>query len=223
MAKHVFVTGGVASSLGKGLTASYVGPAPEEPGVTGSRSRKFRPVHQRRPRDDEPVTDSGEVFVTDDKGEADLDLGHYEHFVDIALTRRFQRHDRFDLPVGARQGTAGRVPRRDRAGHPAHHQRDQVAHQHARQRRRRRGDHRDRRHRRRHRDPPVPRSDPGSSATRISRENVFYVHVTLVPYIGPSGKQKTKPTQHSVTELRSRGIQPNTIVCRSNQPPSRPG
>ena len=102
----------------------------------------------------------GEVFVTDDGGETDLDLGHYERFIDETADAGVERHDRVDLPVGARRRAPRRLPRQDRAGHPAHHRRDQAAHPARRHRRRRRRDHRGRRHGRRHRDPPVPRGDP---------------------------------------------------------------
>ena len=157
----------------------------------------------------------GEVFVTDDGGETDLDLGHYERFIDETAQPRLQRHHRLDLLGGARRRAPGRLPRQDRAGHPAHHRRDQAPH---------------------HAASPTDDVDvvitevggtvgdieilPFLEAIRqfridVGRDNVCYIHVTLVPFIGPSGEQKTKPTQHSVTELRSRGIQPDIIVCRS--------
>ena len=216
MAKHIFVTGGVASSLGKGLTASSLGRLLKCRGLRVTM-QKLDPYINVDPGTMNPFQ-HGEVFVTDDGGETDLDLGHYERFVDVPLNRNSQRHHRLDLPVGARQGAPGRVPRRDGAGDPAHHRRDQGPHPRA--------------------SPPtdvdVVITEIGGTVGDIEilpfleairqfrkdvgRDNVFYVHVTLVPFIGPSGEQKTKPTQHSVTELRSRGIQPDAIVCRSDRP-----
>ena len=109
----------------------------------------------------------GEVFVTDDGAETDLDLGHYERFIDENLSQLEQRHDRPDLPGRDRQGAPRRLPRRHRPGHPAHHQRDQGADP-ARGPRRasRRGDRRGRRDRRRHREPAVPRGDPPDAQGR---------------------------------------------------------
>ena len=115
----------------------------------------------------------GEVFVTDDGGETDLDLGHYERFIDEPLSRGLQRHDRLDLLGRARRRAPGRLPGQDRPGDPAHHRRDQAAHQPPRRRRRRRRDHRDRRHRRRHRDPAVPRGDPAVPPRRRPRQRVL--------------------------------------------------
>ena len=116
----------------------------------------------------------GEVFVTDDGGETDLDLGHYERFIDERLSPRLERHDRLDLLGRARRRAPGRLPRQDRAGHPAHHRRDQAAHQPPGRRRRRRGHHRDRRHRRRHRDPPVPRGHPAVPPRRRPRQRLLH-------------------------------------------------
>ena len=159
----------------------------------------------------------GEVFVTDDGGETDLDLGHYERFIDENLTRDSnattgsiysavlaaeRRGDYLGKTVQVIPHITDEIKRRITP--PGH-------------RRRRRRHHRGRRH--------VGDIEilPFLEAIRqfrldVGRDNVCYVHVTLVPFIGPSGEQKTKPTQHSVTELRSRGIQPDAIVCRSEQP-----
>ena len=171
LAKHVFVTGGVASSLGKGLTASSLGRLLKSRGLRVTM-QKLDPYINVDPGTMNPFQ-HGEVFVTDDKGETDLDLGHYERFVDVAAHPALERHHRLDLPVGARQGAQGRVPRRDGAGDPAHHQRDQGAHPRARHRRRRRRDHRGRRHRRRHRDPAVPRGDPAVPQGRRPRQRLL--------------------------------------------------
>ena len=159
----------------------------------------------------------GEVFVTDDGGETDLDLGHYERFVDVPLNRKSnattgsiyqsvlakERH-------GAYLGDTVQV-----IPHITNEIKDRILSLATE-------------------DVDVVITEVGGTVGDIEilpfleairqfrkdvgRENVFYVHVTLVPFIGPSGEQKTKPTQHSVTELRSRGIQPDTIVCRSDRP-----
>ena len=216
MAKHIFVTGGVASSLGKGLTASSLGRLLKARGLRVTM-QKLDPYINVDPGTMNPFQ-HGEVFVTDDGGETDLDLGHYERFVDVPLTRKLERDDRLDLPGGARQGAARRLPRPDVQVIP--HITDEI----------------------KERILALAADDdvdvviteiggtvgdieilPFLEAIRqfrkdVGRDNVFYVHVTLVPFIGPSGEQKTKPTQHSVTELRSRGIQPDAIVCRSDRP-----
>ena len=115
----------------------------------------------------------GEVFVTDDGGETDLDLGHYERFIDESLTRDSNATTGSIYQAGPGRGTTGRLPRSHRAGDPPHHRRDQAADQAARHRRRRRGDHRSRRHRRRHRDPAVPRSDPSDAQGRRTRQRLL--------------------------------------------------
>ena len=130
MAKHIFVTGGVASSLGKGLTASSLGRLLKARGLRVTM-QKLDPYINVDPGTMNPF-EHGEVFVTDDGGETDLDLGHYERFVDIALEQEVERDHRFDLPGGARQGAPRRLPRLHGAGHPAHHRRDQATHPRAR-------------------------------------------------------------------------------------------
>ena len=217
--KHIFVTGGVSSSLGKGLTASSLGRLLKARGVRVTM-QKLDPYINVDPGTMNPF-EHGEVFVTDDGAETDLDLGHYERFIDEPLKRRLQRHDRLDLPQRHRRRAPRRLPRPDRAGDPPHHRRDQVPHQAAGHRRRRRRDHRGRRHGRRHRDPPVPRGHPPDAQGRRPRQRAATSTSRSCPFLGPSGEQKTKPTQHSVTELRSRGIQPDVIVCRSDRPDLR--
>ena len=123
--KHIFVTGGVASSLGKGLTASSLGHLLTARGLRVTM-QKLDPYLNVDPGTMNPFQ-HGEVFVTDDGAETDLDVGHYERFLDRDLARLGQRHDRPGLLGGHRQGAPRRVPRRHRAGHPAHHQRDQGA------------------------------------------------------------------------------------------------
>ncbi len=159
----------------------------------------------------------GEVFVTDDGGETDLDLGHYERFIDENLTMRS------NATTGSIYSSVIADERRgDYLGRTVQvipHITDEIK-QRIRQLA---GD-----------DTDVVITEVGGTVGDIEilpfleairqfrldvgPENVFYLHVTLVPFIGPSGEQKTKPTQHSVTELRSRGIQPDAIVCRSDEP-----
>ena len=215
MAKHIFVTGGVASSLGKGLTASSLGRLLKSRGLRVTM-QKLDPYINVDPGTMNPFQ-HGEVFVTDDGGETDLDLGHYERFVDVPLNRKSnattgsiyqsvlakERH-------GAYLGETVQV-----IPHITNEIKDRILSLAAE-------------------DVDVVITEVGGTVGDIEilpfleairqfrkdvgRENVFYIHVTLVPFIGPSGEQKTKPTQHSVTELRSRGIQPDAIVCRSDRP-----
>ena len=130
MAKHVFVTGGVASSLGKGLTASSLGRLLKSRGLKVTM-QKLDPYINVDPGTMNPFQ-HGEVFVTDDKGETDLDLGHYERFVDVPLTRRSNATTGSIYQSVLAKERQRRVPRRDRAGDPAHHERDQAAHPRAR-------------------------------------------------------------------------------------------
>src|SRR5262245_40306119 len=163
----------------------------------------------------------GEVFVTDDGGETDLDLGHYERFVDVPLHR-----DSNATTGSIYQTVLAKERRGDYLGNTVQvipHITDEI---------------KGRIRRLASDDVDIVITEIGGTVGDIEilpfleairqfrkdvgRENVFYIHVTLVPFIGPSGEQKTKPTQHSVTELRSRGIQPDAIVCRSDRPiPSR--
>ena len=146
VAKHIFVTGGVASSLGKGLTASSLGRLLKARGLRVTM-QKLDPYINVDPGTMNPF-EHGEVFVTDDGGETDLDLGHYERFIDENLLTGLERHDGLDLPVGAGRRAPRRLPGPHRPGHPAHHRRDQAAHPPPGHRRRRRRDHRGRWHRR---------------------------------------------------------------------------
>ena len=123
MSKHIFVTGGVVSSLGKGLTSASIGMLLEQRGLS-VRMQKLDPYINVDPGTMSPYQ-HGEVYVLDDGSETDLDLGHYERFTNSPAEPRLQLHHRPDLPLGDQQGAARRVPRQDRAGHPAHHQRDQ--------------------------------------------------------------------------------------------------
>jgi CTP synthase len=215
MVKHVFVTGGVASSLGKGLTASSLGRLLKSRGLRVTM-QKLDPYINVDPGTMNPFQ-HGEVFVTDDKGETDLDLGHYERFVDVPLTRKSNATTGSiyqSVLAKERRGaylgeTVQVIP------HITNEIKDRILALATD-------------------DVDVVITEVGGTVGDIEilpfleairqfrkdvgRENVFYVHVTLVPFIGPSGEQKTKPTQHSVTELRSRGIQPDAIVCRSDRP-----
>jgi len=213
--KHIFVTGGVASSLGKGLTASSLGRLLKMRGLRVTM-QKLDPYLNVDPGTMNPF-EHGEVFVTDDGGETDLDLGHYERFIDVALTRAS------NATTGSIYMSVVAAERRgDYLGKTVQvipHITDEIK----RRIRRLATD-----------DVDVVITEVGGTVGDIEilpfleairqfrkeagRNNVCYVHVTLVPFIGPSGEQKTKPTQHSVTELRSRGIQPDVIVCRSENP-----
>jgi CTP synthase len=215
VAKHIFVTGGVTSSLGKGLTASSLGRLLKSRGLRVTM-QKLDPYVNVDPGTMNPFQ-HGEVFVTDDGGETDLDLGHYERFVDVPLNRRS------NATTGSiYQAVLAKERRGAYLGQTVQvipHITDEI---------------KERIIALAAEDVDVVITEVGGTVGDIEilpfleairqfrkdvgRENVFYVHVTLVPFIGPSGEQKTKPTQHSVTELRSRGIQPDAIVCRSDRP-----
>jgi len=215
MPKHIFVTGGVASSLGKGLTASSLGRLLKLRGLRVTM-QKLDPYINVDPGTMNPF-EHGEVFVTDDGGETDLDLGHYERFIDEGLTR-----DSNATTGSIYQAVLAAERRGDYLGRTVQvipHITDEIKR---------------RIHRLASDQVDVVITEVGGTVGDIEilpfleairqfrkeagRHNVCYVHVTLVPFIGPSGEQKTKPTQHSVTELRSRGIQPDVIVCRSEEP-----
>ena len=214
MPKHIFVTGGVASSLGQGLTASSLGRLLKLRGLRVTM-QKLDPYINIDPGTMNPF-EHGEVFVTDDGGETDLDLGHYERFIDESLSRNS------NATTGSiYQAVLAAERRGDYLGKTVQvipHITDEIK----RRIRRMASD-----------DVDVVITEVGGTVGDIEilpfleairqyrkeagRGNVCYIHVTLVPFIGPSGEQKTKPTQHSVTELRSRGIQPDVIVCRSEE------
>jgi CTP synthase len=210
--KHIFVTGGVASSLGKGLSASSLGRLLKARGLRVTM-QKLDPYINVDPGTMNPF-EHGEVFVTDDGGETDLDLGHYERFIDEPLTQDS------NATTGSIYSAVLAAERRgDYLGKTVQvipHITDEIK----RRITRLAGD-----------DVDVVITEVGGTVGDIEilpfleairqfrldvgRDNVCYIHVTLVPFIGPAGEQKTKPTQHSVTELRSRGIQPDAIICRS--------
>ncbi len=212
MTKHIFVTGGVASALGKGLTASSLGRLLKARGLRVTM-QKLDPYINVDPGTMNPF-EHGEVYVTDDGGETDLDLGHYERFIDESLSRDS------NATTGSIYSAVLAAERRgDYLGKTVQvipHITDEI---------------KSRITRLATEDVDVVITEVGGTVGDIEilpfleairqfrldvgRDNVCYVHVTLVPFIGPAGEQKTKPTQHSVTELRSRGVQPDAIVCRS--------
>jgi CTP synthase len=215
--KHIFVTGGVVSSLGKGLTAASLGNLLSGRGVHVVM-QKLDPYLNVDPGTMNPFQ-HGEVFITDDGAETDLDIGHYERFLDINLSQAA------NVTTGQiYQEVIGRERRGEYLGDTVQvipHITDEIK----------------RRMRLQADDNPRPdviiteiggtvgdiESQPFIEAARqirheLGRENVFFVHVSLVPFMGASGEQKTKPTQHSVAMLRSIGIQPDALVLRSDRP-----
>jgi CTP synthase len=213
MTKHIFVTGGVVSSLGKGITAASLGCLLKNRGLKLT-IQKFDPYINYDPGTMSPYQ-HGEIFVTDDGAETDLDLGHYERFIDQNLTRDnnvTSGRIYWSVIEGERKGdyqgkTVQVIPHitdeiKDRVHGIA--QKGEI-------------------------DVVITEiggtvgdieSLPFLEAIRQLRydlgwENVIFIHVTLVPYLPMSGELKTKPTQHSVKELRSIGIQPDLIVCRT--------
>jgi CTP synthase len=212
--KHVFVTGGVASSLGKGLTASSLGNLLKSRGLRVTM-QKLDPYLNVDPGTMNPFQ-HGEVFVTNDGAETDLDIGHYERFLDTDLGQianvttgqvyssviaKERRGDYLGDTVQVIPHITNEIKDRIQAmGSP---------------------------------DVDVVITEIGGTvgdieslpfleAARqvrhdIGRDNCFFLHVSLVPYIGPSGELKTKPTQHSVAALRSIGIQPDAVVCRADR------
>jgi len=214
MTKHIFVTGGVVSSLGKGLTASSLGRLLKSRGLRVTM-QKLDPYINVDPGTMNPF-EHGEVYVTDDGGETDLDLGHYERFVDENLSRAS------NATTGSIYSAVLASERRGvylgKTVQVIPHITDEIKRRISQLA----GD-----------DVDVVITEVGGTVGDIEilpfleairqyrldvgRQNVCYVHVTLVPFIGPAGELKTKPTQHSVTDLRSRGIQPDLIVCRSDR------
>jgi CTP synthase len=219
LTKYIFVTGGVVSSLGKGITAASLGRLLKSRGCKVSM-QKFDPYINVDPGTMSPYQ-HGEVFVTEDGAETDLDLGHYERFIDKNLTR-------------TSNVTAGRVYhsviKKERRGdflgdtvqvipHITNEIKDLIQRIAVEE------------------CPDVVITEIGGTVgdieslpfleairqfkSNIGRENVLYIHVTIIPYLRAAGELKTKPTQHSVKELRSIGIQPDIIVCRSERPLSK--
>ncbi len=216
MTKYVFVTGGVSSSLGKGLTASSLGRLLKSRGLRVTMC-KLDPYINVDPGTMNPF-EHGEVFVTEDGGETDLDLGHYERFIDENLHR-----DSNATTGQIYSSVIAKERRGDFLGKTVQvipHITDEI-----KERVRRLGA---------REDVDVVITEVGGTVGDIEivpfieairqfrreagRDNVCYLHLTYVPFLRTAGELKTKPTQHSVTELRSRGIQPDVIVCRSERP-----
>ncbi len=213
--KYVFVTGGVVSSLGKGITAASLGRLLKARGLK-VQAQKFDPYLNVDPGTMSPFQ-HGEVFVTEDGAETDLDIGHYERFIDENLSK-------------AANHTAGgvwdRVLRRERKGEFLGSTVQVIPHVTNEIKARIRSV-------AEHTDTDVVISEIGGTVGDIESqpfleairqfrreagpENVLYIHVTLVPYISTAGELKTKPTQHSVNELRRIGIHPDILVCRSTE------
>ena len=219
VAKYVFVTGGVVSSLGKGITAASLGRLLKARGLK-VQVQKFDPYLNVDPGTMSPFQ-HGEVFVTEDGAETDLDIGHYERFIDENLSR-------------AANHTAGgvwdRVLRKERKGEYLGSTVQVIPHitNEIKARIRSVAEATDT-------DVVITEiggtvgdieSQPFLEAIRqfrreVGPENVLYLHVTLVPFIDTAGELKTKPTQHSVNELRRIGIHPDVLVCRSTEPLTR--
>ena len=219
MTKFIFVTGGVVSSVGKGITTACLGRLLKDRGLKVT-IQKIDPYLNVDAGTMSPFQ-HGEVFVTDDGAETDLDLGHYERFVDLSLTR--------ESNVTSGQ-VYGAVIRKERAGEYLGQTVQVIPHLTDEIKSRIYG---------------VAQSSgadaviteiggtvgdiegqPFLEAIRQMRrelgpDNALSLHVTLIPYIGPSGESKTKPTQHSVRELRNIGIQPDILLCRSRRPLSK--
>jgi len=217
--KFIFITGGVVSSLGKGITAASIGRLLKSRGLRVA-IQKFDPYINVDAGTMNPYQ-HGEVFVTEDGAETDLDLGHYERFVDINLTRNSNvtaGKIYWSVITKERRGDylGGTVQVIPHVTNEIKQALLQVAQEE---------------------EPEVLIAEIGGTVgdieslpfleairqlkSDVGRQNVMYVHVTLVPYLRAAGEAKTKPTQHSVKELRGIGIQPDVIVCRSERPLSK--
>ncbi|KMY51981.1 CTP synthase [Peribacillus loiseleuriae] len=219
MTKYIFVTGGVVSSLGKGITAASLGRLLKNRGLSVT-IQKFDPYINVDPGTMSPYQ-HGEVYVTDDGAEADLDLGHYERFIDINVGKHS------NVTTGKVYST---VIRKERRGDYQGGTVQVIPHitNEIKERAFLAGN---------ESNADVVITEIGGTVgdieslpfleairqikSDIGRDNVMYIHCTLVPFIKAAGELKTKPTQHSVKELRSLGIQPNLIVCRTEMPISQ--
>jgi CTP synthase len=211
--KYIFVTGGVVSSLGKGLAAASIGRLLEDHGYTVAL-QKFDPYINVDPGTMSPYQ-HGEVYVTDDGAETDLDLGHYERFTSMVATRNSNwTTGKIYLSVIQKERRGDYLGRTVQViPHITNEIKDAI--------------------RLAGRDVDVVlveiggtvgdiESMPFLEAIRqfrldVGRENTIYIHLTLVPFIGTAGELKTKPTQHSVRDLRSIGIQPDILLCRTDR------
>ena len=215
--KFIFVTGGVVSSLGKGIAAASLGRLLVERGVSVTML-KFDPYINVDPGTMSPFQ-HGEVYVTDDGAETDLDLGHYERFIDRSLTQQN------NITTGRIYSTVISKERRgEYLGSTVQvipHITDEIK-------------------------SAIKRTAPGQDVViteiggtvgdieslpfleairqfrqEVGRDNAIFVHLTLVPFIAAAGELKTKPTQHSVRDLMEIGIQPDILICRTEQPMTR--
>jgi CTP synthase len=213
--KFIFVTGGVVSSLGKGITAASLGRLLKSRGLKVT-IQKFDPYINVDPGSLSPYQ-HGEVYVTDDGAETDLDLGHYERFIDVNLTKNNS------ITTGKIYWSVLNKERRgDYGGKTVQvipHITNEIKERLLRSSK--------------ERDLDVIITEIGGTVGDIEslpfleairqikydvgKDNVMYIHVTLVPYISAAGELKTKPTQHSVKELRSLGIQPDLLICRTEK------
>ena len=211
--KYIFVTGGVVSSLGKGLAAASIGRLLEDHGYRVAL-QKFDPYINVDPGTMSPYQ-HGEVYVTDDGAETDLDLGHYERFTNMVATRNSNwTTGKIYLSVIQKERRGDYLGRTVQViPHITNEIKDAI--------------------RAAGRDVDIVlveiggtvgdiESMPFLEAIRqvrldVGRENAIYIHLTLVPYIGTAGELKTKPTQHSVRDLRSIGIQPDILLCRTDR------
>ncbi|MFW6238688.1 MAG: CTP synthase [Halanaerobiales bacterium] len=215
MAKYVFVTGGVVSALGKGITAASLGRLLKSRGLQVS-IQKFDPYINVDPGTMSPYQ-HGEVFVTDDGAETDLDLGHYERFIDTNLSQNN------NVTTGMIYGSVIRKERRgDYLGATVQvipHITDEIKARITRVGKETEAD--------------VVITELGGTVgdieglpfieairqlkTDLGKDNIFYIHCTYIPYLNTAGELKTKPTQHSIKELRGIGIQPDAVVCRADR------
>ena len=218
MTKYIFVTGGVVSSVGKGISVASIGRILKNRGISVS-IQKLDPYLNVDPGTMSPYQ-HGEVFVTTDGTETDLDLGHYERFIDVELSylSNITAGQIYSSVISKERrgdflgGTIQAVP------HVTNEIKERMRNLAAEN------------------DPEVIVVEVGGTVgdieglpfleairqmrNEVGRDNVFYIHVTFLPYISSTGELKTKPTQHSVKELRGIGIQPDAIICRSDHPVS---
>ncbi len=218
MTKYIFVTGGVVSSVGKGISVASIGRILKSRGISVS-IQKLDPYLNVDPGTMSPYQ-HGEVFVTEDGTETDLDLGHYERFIDVELSylSNITAGQIYSSVISKERrgdflgGTIQAVP------HVTNEIKERIKNLAA------------------DGDPDVIVVEVGGTVgdieglpfletirqmrNEVGRDNVFYIHVTFLPYISSTGELKTKPTQHSVKELRGIGVQPDAIICRSDHPVS---
>src|SRR6516165_9838800 len=216
MAKHIFVTGGVVSSLGKGLTCASIGMLLEQRGLR-VRLQKFDPYINVDPGTMSPYQ-HGEVYVLDDGGETDLDLGHYERFTEAPLTRDCN-YTTGQIYLSVIQKEREGKHYEGKTVQVIPHVTDEIK---AAVRKLAID------------DVDVVITEIGGTvgdieslpfleairqfALDVGKQNCLFIHLTLIPYLKTAGEAKTKPTQHSVGRLREIGIQPDILICRTERP-----